>query len=128
MYKTIFKYLEDTALKCPKKIAFCDSTREINYKEFVKESKEIANFIINKQIFNQPIAIYLDKNISTLKCMMGINYSGNYYTNIDKSVKLKDNVRISNKEIVLNNMKHYNDTYFKNIVFKDINRCKKKIK
>lgn len=88
MYKTIFKYLEDTAIKYPKKIAFCDSKRQITYEEFVNESKEIANTILNREIYNKPIAIYMDKNIDTLKCMIGINYSGNFYTIIDNKMPI----------------------------------------
>lgn len=113
----------------------------ININCYLLEHDNNANIIIKRTVFsinnefeqinsnicktNGKIYYYIYNNSELIGMF---SYSGNYYTNIDKSVKLKDNVRISNKEIVLNNMKHYNDTYFKNIVFKDINRCKKKIK
>ena len=113
----------------------------ININCYLLEHDNNANITIKRTVFsinnefeqinsnicktNGKIYYYIYNNSELIGMF---SYSGNYYTNIDKSVKLKDNVRISNKEIVLNNMKHYNDTYFKNIVFKDINRCKKKIK
>ncbi len=88
MHKTIFKYLEETALKYPHKIAFSDNKREINYEEFVNESKLLGTNILKYNIFNKPVAIYLDKNISCLVSMIGINYSGNFYTVIDNKMPL----------------------------------------
>lgn len=55
-------------------------------------------------------------------------YIGNYYTDRDKTVKFDDNIKINNKEFVLNNMRYYNDSYFKSIVFQNINTCKGKIR
>ena len=86
MYKTIFKYLEDTEKKYPNKIAFADNKREVSYKDFVKESKMIASNILKYNLFNKPIAVFLDKNVYCLSSMMGINYSGNFYTIIDNKM------------------------------------------
>lgn len=88
MYKTIFKYLEDTSKKHPSKLAFVDNKRGLTYKNFVKESKQIATLIMEYNLFNKPIAIFLDKNVSTLTSMMGINYSGNFYTVIDNKMPI----------------------------------------
>ena len=88
MYKTIFKYLDDTAKKYPSKLSFIDNERRINYKDFVKDSKQIATAILKYNLFNKPIAIYLDKNIYCLTSMMGINYSGNFYTVIDNKAPI----------------------------------------
>ena len=58
MYKTIFKYLEDTARKYPKKMSFVDNKRGLTFKDFVKESKMIASKILDYNLFKKPIAIY----------------------------------------------------------------------
>jgi amino acid adenylation domain-containing protein len=86
MYKTIFKYLEDVAKKYPTKLSFVDNKRGLSYEEFVLESKQIATMILQYNLFNKPIAIFLDKNVSCLTSMMGINYSGNFYTVIDNKM------------------------------------------
>ncbi len=83
MKKTIFEYLEETANVFPNKTAFVDSNREISYEHFVKECKSIATNLLDYKWFNKPIAIFLDKTIDCLSSMMGVNYSGNYYTVID---------------------------------------------
>ena len=41
MYKTIFKYLEDTAKKYPSKLAFVDEERSFNYHMFVEGSRSV---------------------------------------------------------------------------------------
>ena len=83
MKKTVFEYLEETERKYPEKIAFVDAEREIAYKDFVKESKIIGTGLLKYGWMNKPIAIYIDKTIECLTSMMGINYSGNFYTIID---------------------------------------------
>lgn len=83
MEKTIYKLLETTVKNNPEKVAFTDNTREITFEEFLNESKIIGSNLLKYKHFNKPIAIYLDKNINCLTSMMGINYSGNYYTIID---------------------------------------------
>lgn len=83
MEKTIYELLEKTALRSADKIAFTDTSREITFKEFVTESKIIASNILKNDWFNKPIAIYLDKNVNCLTSMIGVNYSGNYYTIVD---------------------------------------------
>ena len=88
MYKTIFELLEETTRKYPDKIAFTDSNGEITYKEFVKKSKIIGTSLSKNNWLNKPIAIYLDKNINCLTSMIGINYSGNFYTIIDNKMPL----------------------------------------
>ena len=83
MEKTIYKLLETTVKNNPEKVAFTDNTREITFEGFLNESKIIGSNLLKYKHFNKPIAIYLDKNINCLTSMMGINYSGNYYTIID---------------------------------------------
>ena len=88
MKKTIFELLEDTAQRVPEKIAFIDNTREIDYNSFLNESKLIATNILKYNLYNQPIAIYIDKTIECLTSMIGVNYSGNFYTIIDTKMPL----------------------------------------
>lgn len=83
MEKTIFEHLEKTAEEFQNKIAFVDSYRKISYKNFVEECKIIATNLLSLRAFNKPMAVYLDKTIDCLECMIGVNYSGNYYTIVD---------------------------------------------
>lgn len=86
MYKTIFELLEKATKKHKDKIAFKDPSREITYQDFVKESKIIGTNLSKNNWFNKPIAIFLDKSINCLTSMIGVNYSGNFYTVIDNKM------------------------------------------
>lgn len=92
MKKTIVDYLEETAEQYYDKISFADNKREAKYGELVKNSQAIGTAIINNCIaqtteqdisINQPIAIFLDKNVECLESMLGTVYSGNFYTVLD---------------------------------------------
>lgn len=111
MEKTIFELLEITSNKFPEKIAFSDSKREICYRSFVEESKEIASEIIKYGWFNKPIAIFIDKNINCLTSMIATNYSGNFYTVIDTKMpedRIKNIIKTLEPVCFLTDSKNYN--------------------
>ncbi len=83
MKKSILQYLEQTTKQYSNKIAFGDSNRNVTYAEFLTNSKKIGTGLTNLEKINQPIAILLDKSIACLETMMGVLYSGNFYTILD---------------------------------------------
>lgn len=84
MIKNILQVLEQTSEKYPNKTAFVDSKREETYIDFTKNAKTIGTYIINKtNIKNSSIIIFIDKTINCLESMMGVLYSGNFYTILD---------------------------------------------
>ena len=101
----------------------------ININNYLLEKDNYARIEVKRKIFsvnnefesidnniwktNGKIYYYIYNNSN----LIGIfNYIGNYYTCDDKIVKMDDSVKINSKEFVLNNMKHYNNTYFNSIV------------
>lgn len=83
MKKSILQYLEKTSEQFSNKIAFGDTNREVTYLEFVQNSKRIGSYLTKIKETNKPIAILLDKNVQCLETMMGVLYSGNFYTILD---------------------------------------------
>ena len=83
MEKNILQCLEETVKKFPNKIAFEEINREINYKELMENAKKIGTALSSKNIMNEPVAIFIDKSISCLEAMLGVLYSGNFYTVLD---------------------------------------------
>ena len=81
--KNILQCLEETAKKFPNKIAFEEIKREVNYKVFTENSKKIGTALLAENTRNNPMAIFIDKSISCLEAMMGVLYSGNFYTVLD---------------------------------------------
>lgn len=85
MKKCIVDYLDETKEKFKSKTIFVENKdNKITYTKFVNDAKKVATGILNfKEVYNKPIAIFIDKSISCLKAMFGILYSGNYYCVID---------------------------------------------
>lgn len=83
MKKNILQCLEDTTNRFPNKIAFEDINGSVTYQEFTQNSKKIGTKLAKINQINKPIAIFIDKSISCLEAMMGILYSGNFYTVLD---------------------------------------------
>ena len=84
MIKVITDYLEKTVEKYPNKLAFADKKRETTYEELQSNAKKIGTKIIkNNYGNNKPIAIYLDKEVECVESMLGVVYSGNFYTVLD---------------------------------------------
>lgn len=89
MKKIMLQYLEETTLKFPNKIAFEEINRTVTYEEFTQNAKKIGSGISNIEKINQPIAIFLDKSVGCLETMMGVLYSGNFYTVLDTKSPLE---------------------------------------
>lgn len=84
MVKNIVQYLDLNSKKYPDKIIFSDINNKVTYKDFTNKAKRIGTYI-NKEFnqINKPIAIFMDKTVECLETMMGILYSGNFYTVLD---------------------------------------------
>ena len=112
MKKVITDYLDANLINNKNKIAFIENeNNKINYNNFIKESKKIASFIgENNSLFNEPIAIFINKSIDTLKAMFATLYSGNYYAVLDTESpkeRLDLIIKTLSPKIILTNSKNY---------------------
>ena len=84
MVKNILEYLEKNEKKNPEKTIFEDENNSITYKEF-KDTAKLIGSNINSKIKKEKksIVIFMEKSIECLVAMMGVVYSGNFYTVID---------------------------------------------
>ncbi len=84
MIKNILQFLENTTDNFPNKVAFLEENRKITFNEFTDNAKKIGYSIYkNIQVTNSPVVIFIDKSINCLEAMMGVLYSGNFYSIID---------------------------------------------
>lgn len=106
MQTSLLDYLENSALKFPQKIAFEDEKRALSFKELKQEAKIISDSIISKIGFknNQAILIFLDKSVEVITSMLGILYSGNFYTPTNPSfpeAKIKDIMEVLEPGLII---------------------------
>ena len=83
MARIITDYLDQAAARFPDKTAFADPQRCVTFSEAQKESQAVASGLIRTGLFRKPAAIFLDKGINCITCMLGVAYSGNFYTVMD---------------------------------------------
>ena len=76
-------YLEISAARFPDKTAFGDGKREMTFAQLREESRRIASVLAGKGLVHRPVAIFMDKQAEVIGGMMGVAYSGNFYTVLD---------------------------------------------
>lgn len=81
--KNILELLEQSARKHPDKSAFIDENVIMSYEMLLRTSMSIGTSLLNLGVRNRPIAVYLEKSVDLVSAMMGVVYSGNFYTVID---------------------------------------------
>lgn len=88
MKKCITNYLDEICKKKGDKLAFVEKDKSITYSDFRDYSRKIATSISKYNLYNKPIAIFIDKTINCLSSMIGVTYSGNFYTVLDVNMPL----------------------------------------
>ena len=81
--KTLIEYLEKNVENFPNNIAYVDTEKEISWKDLQEKGKNLASKIIEKNIINKPIIVYIEKSVDAIIAMIGVLYSGNYYVFLD---------------------------------------------
>lgn len=81
--KNVLEFLEKSARLYPDKAAFFDLNISLTYKELLESSQKIGSALTRLNKRGSPVAIYFDKSPLTVSAMLGVAYSGNFYTVID---------------------------------------------
>lgn len=83
MVQIVTDYVDKVAKNNPDKIAFVDKYESITYAELKNRACSIAAYLIERGYTKKPIVINMEKSIQCLSVMLGVLYSGNYYTVLD---------------------------------------------
>ena len=83
MNNNITIWLDETAAKYPDKVGYADEHRSLTFAEARLGGLSLAAELVRRDLFKQPVAIYMDKSVEVLTAMFGTAYSGNFYTPID---------------------------------------------
>lgn len=110
MARVITDYLDLVVKKYPDKLAVSLDKQELTFKGLQVISKKIATSIIKKGLKNNPIIILLDKSPKTIVSLMGVAYSGNYYTILDNTMpvdRMKKIIEILSPKILITDEKNF---------------------
>ena len=83
MERIVTDYLEKTAQQYGDKTAFVDPEETLTFREVRDEARSIGQSLISRGLFRKPVAVYVEKSAACILAMLGVAYSGNFYTVID---------------------------------------------
>ncbi len=79
----ILEYLENSAKTVPEKTAVIDDKTSCTYAELLQDAQAIGAYLSKRVKPQQPVAVYMDKCVDTLKLFFGAVYAGCFYTLVD---------------------------------------------
>lgn len=88
MQRSILEYLEESGRQFPDKVLFADDKSEITYEEFIRQSRFLGAFLLERKkgAAGSPAAIFIDRSIGSLTGFFGVVYSGDFYVPIDRQM------------------------------------------
>lgn len=119
MYNVI-DYLKKSAINFKDKIAVIEEENTITYEKLNEYSKRVGSLLASKDIFNVPIAIFMDKGIDTLIAFFGTVYAGCYYSLVNPELpesRIRQIVDTLKTKYVITDEEHYElaKTYFNDL-------------
>lgn len=84
MIKSVTDYIRRAAILSGEKIAIIQQEKTLTFGELENYAVSIASYLINKFSDNRkPIVVFIDKEVYSIPCFMGIALSGNIYVPMD---------------------------------------------
>ena len=79
----ILTYLDETATSYPDKPAFIGEASILTFLELKSNTEAIGSFIADKNIYNEPILVFMEKSPEEVSALLGVVRSGNFYVALD---------------------------------------------
>ena len=88
MKNNVLMLLEKCASAYPDRIALKDERNKVTYLEYQNNAQKIGSFLAKKYegVYNRPVAVIIDRNITSIYTFLGVVYSGNMYVPLDASM------------------------------------------
>lgn len=86
----VVDWLEAAARLHPDKVVFSDERASVSYGALLHDVSGIATALINAVGSNKaPIGVFIDRNVESVSCFLGIATSGNFYVPLDGSLPVE---------------------------------------
>lgn len=86
MQKNILEYLEATAARVPEKIAFSSGKESMSFGDVQAQALSIGTALAQRNLYREPIVIFMDKHPRTVTAFWGVIYSGCFYVCLDEKM------------------------------------------
>lgn len=99
MQYNVLEYLEATVNRLPDKTAFADENSSISFQETYDDARALGTYLAERDIYKEPVAVFMDKTPKAIAAFFGVVYGGNFYVPLDAEMP---KFRI---ELILENLK-----------------------
>ena len=79
----VIDYLENIVNQHPDKSAFVGECSKLTFKELKDSADTIAGFIIDKEIYKEPVLVFMEKSPEEAAAFLGVIESGNCHVAMD---------------------------------------------
>ena len=86
MIRNVLTWLEESAHRDPRHIAFEDDSSALTYTQLLQRAQEIGSFLHRCMPPQSPVLVYMDKSPDCIAAMLGAVYAGCFYTPIDPAM------------------------------------------
>lgn len=126
----ILEFLEQISNKNDKGVY--DEFGFASYSEILDVSKKIGSVLASQISFNMPVAVYMEKSISTLESFLGIVYAGGCYSLLNPTLpdeRLKSIAQVLETKFIITNQEFYDQavSLFSNCVILKVEELQKGI-
>lgn len=80
---SILTYLDETTTSYPDKPSFIGEASALTFLELKSNTEAIGSFIADKNIYNEPILVFMEKSPEEVSALLGVVRSGNFYVALD---------------------------------------------
>lgn len=112
MIKMVTDYLDETEKTFTDKIAFVDEKRNVTFSQVKQEAEKVAMALIDRNIIKKPVAIYLGKTIECIHSLIGVGYSGNFFSILDTKMpymRIEKIMGTLEPEIIITDQAHWDE-------------------
>lgn len=99
MRNHVLDYLYEIVSVCPNKVAYSTGEEGLTFKEVYDQARSIGTYLASKNVYKEPVVVYMNKHPRTVVAFFGTIMGGNYYVPIDAQMP---EVRI---KLILDNVK-----------------------
>lgn len=104
MNQSVLNWLDETAARCPDKVAFTGSDRSLTFRQFDTIAKSVGTFLTGKAPAHSPIVVMSGRHIITPAVFLGVVRAGCFYAPMDATMpvsRLNQILKVIQSKIML---------------------------
>jgi amino acid adenylation domain-containing protein len=86
MQRNVLEYLERIVEQVPDKTAYANEEFGYSFRQVYDYSRSIGTLLCKRNLYKEPIVVFMGKHPGEIAAFYGVIYSGNYYVPIDEEM------------------------------------------